>query len=76
MADPLDEERKKKKKAIFDGMSPKHQQRILKKIGYENWDPFQEPRYPIDLREQKVEQMASVLLRQFALNYEIKDYSE
>jgi len=70
------EEREKKKRAIFDGMSPKRQQKITKTVGYENWDPFQEPRDPIDLREQKVEQMASVLFRQFALDYEIKNYSD
>jgi len=72
----IDEEREKKKRAIFDGMSPKRQQKIIKTVGYENWDPFQEPRDPIDLREQKVEQMASVLLRQFARDSEIKDYSD
>ena len=71
----LNEEREKKKRAIFDGMSPKRQQKIIKTVGYENWDPFQEPRDPIDLREQKVEQMASVLFRQFIVDCEIKDYS-
>jgi len=76
MADPLDEEREKKKRAIFDGMSPKRQQKILKTVGYKNWDPFQEPRDPIDLREQKIEQMASVLFRQFIVDCEIKDYSD
>jgi hypothetical protein len=76
MADPLDEEKEKKKRAIFNGMSPKHRQKILKNMGYENWDPFQEPRDPIDLREQKVEQMASVLFRQFILDCEIKDHSD
>jgi len=59
------EERERKKRAIFDGMSPKSQQRILKKVGYENWDPFQEPKDPVDLRGQKTEQLASVLIREF-----------
>lgn len=64
MADRSDKEREKKK-AIFDGMSPKRQQRILEKIGYDNWDPFQDPKYPIDLRERKAEQMAMALFRKF-----------
>jgi len=61
----LDEERERKKSAIFDSMSAKRRQRILEKIGYENWDPFQEPKDPIDLREQKTEQLALVLIQEF-----------
>lgn len=38
-----DEERRKRE--IFDGMSPKRQQRILEK-GYESWDPFLPPKEP------------------------------
>jgi len=76
MADPLDEEREKKKRAIFDGMGPKRRQKILKKMGYETWDPFQEPRDPIDLRDHKAEQMASFLFRQFTLDCTIKNYSD
>jgi hypothetical protein len=34
-----------RKRAIFDGMSKRGQERILR-IGYENWDPFQEPKDP------------------------------
>ena len=34
-----------KKKAIFDGMSPRGQKWVLK-TGYEIWDPFQEPKDP------------------------------
>ncbi|SPF47682.1 conserved hypothetical protein [Syntrophobacter sp. SbD1] len=39
------EEREQRKKAIFDGMGKRGQERILK-IGYETWDPFQEPKDP------------------------------
>lgn len=63
--DNADQERDRKKRAIFDSMSPKHQQRILKKAGYENWDPFQEPKYPMDLREREVEHKAMVLSCEF-----------
>jgi hypothetical protein len=34
-----------RKKAIFDGMSKRGQERILR-IGYENWEPFEEPKDP------------------------------
>ena len=40
-------EEEKKKREIFEAMSPKRQQRILTK-GYENWDPFQKPKEPFD----------------------------
>ena len=34
-----------RKKAIFDAMSKRGQERILR-MGYENWEPFQEPKDP------------------------------
>ncbi|MGC9964349.1 MAG: hypothetical protein ABSE08_02990 [Syntrophobacteraceae bacterium] len=39
------EEREFRKKAIFDGMSKRGRERVLK-IGYENWDPFELPKDP------------------------------
>jgi hypothetical protein len=39
------EEYEFRKKAIFDGMSKRGQERILR-IGYQNWDPFEEPKDP------------------------------
>ena len=76
MKDDLANERERQKKAIFDAMSPKRQQRILKKVGYENWDPFQEPKYPIDLREQEVERKAMTLSREFLEGCGIEHYSD
>ena len=73
MADNLDKEKEKKKKAIFDGMGLKRQQRILKKIGYDNWDPFQAPKDPLDLRDRKSDLIASALIRRFISDCEIED---
>ncbi len=39
------EEYERRKRAIFEQMSKRGQQRILR-MGYENWDPFQEPKDP------------------------------
>ena len=39
------EERELRKKAVFDGMSKRGRERVLK-IGYENWDPFEMPKDP------------------------------
>ena len=71
-----DEERERKKRAIFEGMSHGRRKRIVDKIGYENWDPFQEPKYPIDLREQTTEQMAMALSREFLEGCGIEEYSD
>lgn len=40
-----DTEQEEKKRKIFEGMSPRRQERILKK-GYEKWDPFLAPKEP------------------------------
>jgi hypothetical protein len=40
-----DEDEQKRKRAIFEAMSPRRQQKILKK-GYDAWDPFLPPKEP------------------------------
>lgn len=53
-----------RKKAIFDSMSPKRKKYIQKK-GYENWNPFEEPNDPIDIRKDKTNRTTQVLVREF-----------
>lgn len=53
-----------KKKAIFERMSPRRQKHILKK-GYERWDPFQEPKDPIDIRRDTSKRTTQMLVREF-----------
>ncbi len=69
---PEDEERKK---AIFDGMSPKRQKHILKKEGYDKWDPFIEPKEPIDMRQDKSRRTAIELAREFLAGCNAQEYS-
>lgn len=38
-------EEERRKREIFESMSPRRQRRILEK-GYENWNPFQPPKEP------------------------------
>ena len=45
-------EEEKKKRELFEAMSPRRQQRILKK-GYDRWDPFQMPKEPPVLMEKE-----------------------
>jgi len=67
-------EQEKRKKAIFDSMSPRRQQHILKK-GYEKWDPFMEPKDPIDIRRDKTKRTAQMLVRDFLQSIPHEDYS-
>jgi len=44
-------EEERKKREIFESMSPRRQQRILKK-GYDKWDPFLAPKEPPFYRQE------------------------
>ena len=68
------EEEEKRKKAIFDGMSPRRQKHILKK-GYDKWNPFIEPKDPIDIRKDKTKRTTQMLVREFLQSRKFEDYS-
>lgn len=70
----LPPEAEEKKKAIFDQMSPRQQKIVLKK-GYQKWDPFQEPKDPIDLREGKLKGTAVQLAKSFLVECPPAEYS-
>ena len=57
-------EEKERKKKIFESMSPRRQQHILKR-GYEKWDPFEVPKDPIDIRKDKTRRTSQMLVREF-----------
>ena len=59
-----DAEIEKRKKYIFDRMAPRRQKHILKK-GYDQWEPFQDPKDPIDIRKDKTNRTAQDLTREF-----------
>lgn len=63
-----------KKRAIFDSMSPRRQKHILKK-GYDNWEPFQEPKDPIDIRRDKTNRTSQALMREFLQSVKQENYS-
>ena len=68
------EEEEKRKTAIFENMSPRRQKHILKK-GYENWDPFQEPQDPIDIRKDKTKRTTQSLVTEFLQTKDFEEYS-
>ena len=68
------EEAEKRKRAVFENMSPRRQKHILKK-GYDKWDPFEEPKDPIDLRKDKTKRTTQVLIREFLQSRSSENYS-
>ncbi|MDY6790670.1 MAG: hypothetical protein SWH54_05310 [Thermodesulfobacteriota bacterium] len=64
----------KRKKAVFDSMSPRRQKHILKK-GFDQWDPFQEPKDPIDIRKDKTKRTSQMLIREFLQQTSHEEYS-
>ncbi len=68
------EEIEKKKKMIFDAMGKRGQQQILKR-GYEEWDPFAEPKDPIDIRKDKTKRTSQILISEFLQQTSHDEYS-
>jgi hypothetical protein len=69
------EEAEERKRAVFDSMSPRRRKHILNKIGYEKWEPFQEPKDPIDIRKDKSKRTTQQLVREFLQTREPEGYS-
>lgn len=64
-----------KKRAIYEAMSPKRQKHINEKIGYDRWDPFEEPKDPIDIRKDQTRRTAQQLVREFLQSRTMEEYS-
>lgn len=67
-------DRENRKKLVFDAMSPRRQKHIEKK-GYEDWDPFIEPKDPIDIRKDKTKRTSQSLIREFLQTRPLEGYS-
>lgn len=70
----LTPEEEKRKKAVFDAMSPRRQNHILKK-GYDAWFPFENPKDPIDMRKDKTRRTSQMLIREFLQSLPMEGYS-
>ncbi len=53
-----------KKRAIFDAMGKRGQERILR-LGYENWNPFEEPKDPRERIFSSASLRAGALVEEF-----------
>jgi hypothetical protein len=56
-------------------MSPRRQKHIFNKVGYENWDPFEKPKDPIDIRRDKSNRTSQALVREFLQSRSMDGYS-
>ncbi|MGD8257076.1 MAG: hypothetical protein PVG70_14675 [Desulfobacterales bacterium] len=75
MSEFSQEETEQRKKAVFDSMSSRRQKHILKKVGYDKWDPFEEPKDPIDIRKDKSRRTTQQLVREFLQSRSAEEYS-
>jgi hypothetical protein len=64
-----------RKKAVFNAMSPRRQKHILNKVGFDNWDPFEMPKDPIDIRRDKSNRTSQMLVREFLQSRPMEGYS-
>ena len=69
------EEAEARKRAVFDSMSDRRRNHILKKTGYEKWDPFEEPKDPIDIRRDQSKRTTQMLVRDFLQTRKLEEYS-
>ena len=69
------EEIEAKKKAIFDAMGKRGQKHIMNKVGYEDWDPIQTPKDPIDIRMDGTKRTSQMLISEFLQESSHDDYS-
>lgn len=55
------------KREIYEKMNPRRR-KFVDRIGYDNWDPFQEPKHPVEMRRERRGRTAHQLLREFQLS--------
>ena len=58
------EEAQRRKRAIYDALSARGK-KYIDRIGYEKWDPFEEPKDPIDIRRDTTKRTTQQLVREF-----------
>jgi hypothetical protein len=63
-----------RKRAIYDGLSTRNR-KYIDRIGYEKWDPFEEPKDPIEIRRDKSKRTSQQLVREFLQSRPMDGYS-
>jgi len=60
----LSPEHEAQKRAIYEKIAPRRR-KFIDKMGYDNWDPFQKPFDPIDIRVDTSKRTSQELMREF-----------
>jgi hypothetical protein len=60
----LTPEEEAQKKAIYEKIAPRRR-KFIDRLGYDNWDPFQKPFDPIDIRVDSSKRTSQQLMRDF-----------
>lgn len=60
----LTPEQEEQKRHIYEKMNPRRR-KYIERIGYENWDPFQKPNDPMELRTDITKRTTQQLIREF-----------
>lgn len=68
----LNEEQENLKREIYNQLKPRRR-KFIDKIGYENWDPFQAPKEPLDIRKDATQRTLQQLLSEFMRECRGKD---
>ena len=58
------EEAEARKRTIYENLSARRK-KYIERIGYEKWDPFEEPKDPIDIRRDTTKRTTQQLVREF-----------
>lgn len=57
-------EEQEQKRLFYERMSPRRR-RFVDRIGYDNWDPFEAPKEPMDMRTDLTQRTVQDLVRDF-----------
>jgi hypothetical protein len=60
----LTDEETAQKRAIYESIPPRRR-KFIDKLGYDNWDPFQKPFDPIDIRVDDSKRTSKQLMEEF-----------
>jgi hypothetical protein len=66
------EEAEARKRAIYDSLSARNR-RYIDRIGYAKWDPFEEPKDPIEIRRDPTKRTSQQLVREFLQSRKFED---
>ena len=68
------EEAEARKRAIYESLGSRNR-RYIDRIGYDKWDPFEEPKDPIEIRRDPTRRTSQQLVREFLQSRPMEGYS-